>query len=131
MLYSPSFDLSFDADRYASLREKAVGYGLETAMPCPFNAFSLASGADPADPRVSPMRRASLAGLPPALILTAEFDPLRDEGEACARRLAEAGVPVRLRRYAGAGHGFVQHFGWLAEFRGVFAETADFPGAAA
>lgn len=126
VLYYPSLDLDFDADRYESLKSNAQGYGLETALLKPFNAFYTDSGADPADPRVSPIRRQDLSGLPPALIVTAEYDPLRDEGEAYGRRLAEAGVPATVRRYEGAGHGFVQHFSWLPEFHGVFAETADF-----
>lgn len=126
VLWYPSLDLDFDVDRYPSLRENAVGYGLETAGLAPFNAFYLDSGADPADPRVSPAKRTDLTGLPPALVVTAEHDPLRDEGEVYARRLHEAGVPVRLSRYAGAGHGFVQHFSWLPEYHRVFAETADF-----
>ena len=126
VLYYPSLDLDFDADRYESLQTNAQGYGLETALLKPFNAFYTDSGADPADPRVSPIRRQDLSGLPPALIVTAEYDPLRDEGEAYGRRLAEAGVPATVRRYEGAGHGFVQHFSWLPEFHGVFAETADF-----
>ena len=126
VLYYPSLDLDFDADRYGSLKTNAQGYGLETALLKPFNAFYTDSGADPADPRVSPIRRQDLSGLPPALIVTAEYDPLRDEGEAYGRQLAEAGVPATVRRYEGAGHGFVQHFSWLPEFHGVFAETADF-----
>lgn len=126
VLYYPSLDLDFDADRYESLKSNAQGYGLETALLKPFNAFYTDSGADPADPRVSPIRRQDLSGLRPALIVTAEYDPLRDEGEAYGRRLTEAGVPVTVRRYEGAGHGFVQHFSWLPEFHGVFAETADF-----
>ena len=126
VLYYPSLDLDFDADRYESLKTNAQGYGLETALLKPFNAFYTDSGADPADPRVSPIRRQDLSGLRPALIVTAEYDPLRDEGEAYGRRLAEAGVPATVRRYEGAGHGFVQHFSWLPEFHGVFAETADF-----
>lgn len=126
VLYYPSLDLDFEADRYESLKSNAQGYGLETALLKPFNAFYTDSGADPADPRVSPIRRQDLSGLPPALIVTAEYDPLRDEGEAYGRRLAEAGVPATVRRYEGAGHGFVQHFSWLPEFHGVFAETADF-----
>jgi acetyl esterase len=126
VLFYPSLDLDFDTDRYPSLRENAVGYGLETAGLRPFNAFYLDSGADPADPLVSPIKRADLTGLPPALIVTAEHDPLRDEGELYGRRLQEAGVPSTVSRYAGAGHGFVQHFSWIPEFARVYRETADF-----
>lgn len=126
VLYYPSLDLDFDTGRYASLRENATGYGLETAGLKPFNAFYLDSGADPADPRVSPIKRADLGGLPPALIVTAEYDPLRDEGELYGRRLREAGVDARVSRYAGANHGFVQHFSWIPEYHRVFEETARF-----
>lgn len=128
ILYYPSLDLDFDVDRYASLRENAVGYGMETAGLKPFNAFYLDSGADPADPLVSPVRRTDLSGLPPALVVTAEHDPLRDEGEVYGRRLREAGVDATVSRYEGAGHGFVQHFSWLPEYHRVFAETRDFLG---
>ncbi|MET8307086.1 alpha/beta hydrolase [Micromonospora sp. NPDC005173] len=126
VLFYPSLDLDFDVDRYASLRENAVGYGMETAGLKPFNAFYLDSGADPADPLVSPIKRADLTGLPPALIVTAEHDPLRDEGELYGQRLKQAGVDVTVSRYAGAGHGFVQHFSWLPAYHRVFEETAAF-----
>jgi acetyl esterase len=126
VLFYPSLDLDFDVDRYASLRENAVGYGMETAGLEPFNAFYLDSGADPADPLVSPIKRADLSGLPPALVITAEHDPLRDEGELYGQRLREAGVETTVSRYAGAGHGFVQHFSWLPEYHRAFEETAAF-----
>lgn len=126
VLYYPSLDLDFDQTRYPSLVENAVGYGLETAGLAPFNAFYLDSGAEAGDPRVSPIKRADLSGLPPALILTGEFDPLRDEGEEYGRRLGAAGVPVTLTRYAGAGHGFVQHFSWIPDYGKAFEQTADF-----
>jgi len=126
VMFYPSLDLDFDADRYASMRENATGYGLETAGLAPFNAFYLDSGADPADPLVSPIKRGDLAGLPPALVITAEFDPLRDEAELYGRRLLAAGVEATVSRYAGANHGFVQNFSWIPEFYGVFREAGDF-----
>ncbi|PJM91973.1 alpha/beta hydrolase [Streptomyces sp. CB01373] len=128
ILYYPSLDLDFDVDRYPSLRENAVGYGLETAGLKPFNAFYLDSGADPADPLVSPIKRTDLTGLPPALVVTAEHDPMRDEGELYGERLCEAGVEATVSRYGGAGHGFVQHFSWIPEYHAVFTQTRDFLG---
>ncbi|KPN16229.1 alpha/beta hydrolase [Arthrobacter sp. Edens01] len=126
ILFYPSLDLDFDSDRYASMRENAVGYGLETAGLKPFNAFYLDSGADPADPLVSPIKRKDLAGLPPALVITAEFDPLRDEGELYAERLRSAGVETVLSRYDGANHGFVANFSWIPEFYAALEEAGRF-----
>ena len=65
------------------------------------------SAIDAADPRVSPLLAEDLAGLPPAIVITAGFDPLRDEGEAYAARMAEAGVTVDCRRMSSLIHTFI------------------------
>lgn len=65
------------------------------------------SGLDLKDPLVSPLWEDDLAGLPPALVQTADLDPLRDEGQAYAARLRDAGVPVRVTNYLGVPHGFM------------------------
>ena len=126
VLLYPSLDLDFDVDRYESLRENAEGYGVETAGLKGFNSFYFQSGADAANPLVSPIKREDLSGLPPALIVTAEYDPMRDEGELYGQRLKEAGVEVTVTRYAGANHGFAQNFSWIPEYHKVFGETAAF-----
>lgn len=81
-----------------------------------------AGEADKADPRLSIVRAADLAGLPPALVVTAGFDPLRDEGEAYAARLAEAGVAVTMRRHPGLIHGFINMTGVSLTSRDALAE---------
>ncbi len=68
------------------------------------------SGVEPTDPRISPLLADSLAGLPPALIATAGFDPLRDEGDRYAAALRAAGTPVDLRSFGSLTHGFATLF---------------------
>ncbi len=69
------------------------------------------SGVDPADPMVSPLLAEDLSGLPPAILITAGFDPLRDEGRLYAEALRSAGVPVDLREYGSLIHAFPNFFG--------------------
>lgn len=101
-LVYPVLDAAMDTPSY---REFAKGYGLDAAEMAWF-LDRYAGGTDPADPRLSPLRLPATAGLPPATVVTAEYDVLRDEGERYAARLAEEGVPVELRRFDGAVHGF-------------------------
>ncbi len=86
----------------------------------------LPDGCDPRDPRVSPLFAEDLSGLAPALVLTAEYDTLRDEGEAFARRLAGAGTPATLHRYDGVIHGFITMAGVLTAARRALEECGAF-----
>ena len=89
-----------------SMIENAEGYGLTRAGMIWFWNHYLRSPADGANPHASPFRAADLNGLPPALVVTAEYDPLRDEGEHYADRLRQAGVPTQMKRWDGMNHGF-------------------------
>ncbi|WP_433323630.1 alpha/beta hydrolase [Spirillospora sp. CA-294931] len=102
LLVYPATDMAMDTSSYA---EFGTGYALDAAAMA--RSVTLYAGsADPSDPRLSPLRAPDLSGLAPATVITAEYDVLRDEGEAYARRLGEAGVPVELRRYDGMVHSF-------------------------
>jgi acetyl esterase len=104
-LIYPGVDLALDAD-YPSRLENAEGYYLTLEEMTWFAEQYLDPADDLNDPRASPIHAGDLAGAPPAIIGTAEFDPLRDEGEAYAKALADAGVEVRLQRFDGMIHGF-------------------------
>lgn len=85
----------------------------------------LRSAADRKDPRVAPALAKSFKALPPALIITAEFDPLRDEGEAYGETLRKAGVPVTVTRYEGMIHGFVSMYEVLDKGKLAIEESAE------
>ena len=93
---------------HASRIENKDGPGLTNELMHWFTDQYVRAAEDAEDPDVSPLLAESFAGLPPAFVLTAEYDPLRDEGAEYADRLAAAGVPVTYRLYEGATHGFWQ-----------------------
>lgn len=99
---------------YPSATEFGIGYGLDTAGLVAGRALYYATPDDALDPLASPIRAESLAGLPPAYIFTAEFDPLRDNGEAYGAKLRQAGVPTVVSRQSGHIHGasFLLHPKW-------------------
>jgi acetyl esterase len=103
LLVYPVTDASMDSK---SLKECADGYFLTTEMMVWFWKQYVRDSGDRAHPYASPLRAQNLRGLPPAMVSTAEFDPLRDEGEAYGAKLKEAGVPVTVTRYDGTIHGF-------------------------
>jgi acetyl esterase len=104
-LIYPGVDFSEDAD-YPSRIENAEGFFLTAEDMLWFSGHYLPQETNLNDPRASTIRAENLAGAAPAVIGTGEFDPLRDEGEAYAKALADAGVEVRLQRYNGLIHGF-------------------------
>lgn len=103
-LIYPATDLTMS---FPSTRELADAPILGRADMDAFVRHYLGPDGDPADPALSPYHVEDLTGVAPALVQTAEHDPLRDEGRAYADRLREAGVPTRWTEYAGMPHGFV------------------------
>ncbi len=103
LLIYPVTDCSFDTPSY---RENAEGYFLKAVTMRWYWRQYLGDSADGSDPYASPLRAPDLSHLPPALIITAGYDPLRDEGEAYGRRLQAAGVDATVRRYETMFHGF-------------------------
>ncbi len=109
-----------------SVRENATGFGLTAEAMRWFWDQYVPDKSQRFHPVASPLRAENLRGLPAAFVLTAEFDPLRDEGEAYAARLREAGVPVQLKRYDGLIHGFL---GQTAEIDAARLAMADLTNA--
>ncbi|HEX7901523.1 MAG TPA: alpha/beta hydrolase [Planctomycetota bacterium] len=105
LLIYPVTVRDFDTPSY---RRYAAGYGLTRDNMRWFWDQYLEKPADADDPYAAPLHAADLSGLPPAFVATAEFDVLRDEGEAYAAKLAEAGGRVKCARYLGMNHGFAR-----------------------
>jgi acetyl esterase len=110
VLLYPVTDRNFDTQSYI---DNADGYMLtREAMRYYWRTYQPDESLGD-DPRASPLRAPDLAGVPAALVITAEYDPLRDEGRAYAERLKAAGVATVHSEYAGTVHGFITSAGVL------------------
>ncbi|MYH68007.1 MAG: alpha/beta hydrolase, partial [Dehalococcoidia bacterium] len=122
LLVYPVTDHDYGTDSY---RDNADGYLLtRDGMEWFWNHY-LGPDGDGSHPHASPLRAEDLSGLPPAHVITAEYDPLRDEGEAYAKRLQEAGVDVTQTRYAGQIHAFYGMHGVLDDATNAADESAE------
>ena len=104
-LVVPVTNYAFDTSSYA---ENGTGFGLERATIEWFWGLYVPDRADAGDPEVSPLRAEDVSATAPAVVVTAEYDPVRDEGEAYALKLRDAGVDVDHHRVAGMLHGFLR-----------------------
>ncbi|MFL6142956.1 MAG: alpha/beta hydrolase [Labedaea sp.] len=121
LLFYPATDL---ANRHRSRDLFADGFFLTDADLDWFSGHYLPDRSAAADPLASPLLADDLSGMPPTYLVTAGFDPLRDEGEAYGRRLREAGVPVASHCQTDLIHGFVNFLGVGQRFREAVAEAA-------
>jgi acetyl esterase len=121
LLIYPATDMAAETESY---ERNGKGYFLEKDDSLWFLGHYLRDEADKANVLASPMRAKDLSGLPPALIITAEYDPLLDDGVAYADRLREAGVPVTYSCYDGMVHGFLSMAGVLDGGKRAIAESA-------
>ncbi len=120
LLIYPVCDI--DASAYKSMEENATGYFLtRNAMEQMFELYVGAKTSD--DPYAAPIKAKDLSALPPALIITAEYDPLRDEGEAYGKKLQEAGTPTKVSRYDGMFHGFFAMADFIDKAKDARAEA--------
>lgn len=107
-----------------SMRENAKGYFLEKSSMEWFTRLYCPDLSHRTDPRLSPLLARDVSGLPPAYVITAGFDPLRDEGKAYADKLDAAGVPVTYVNYPGMIHGFFSLRGVIPKAREAIAAAA-------
>jgi acetyl esterase len=121
-LIYPVTDCDFERSSY---RECGDGYLLTRAAMRHYWDQYAPGLSDRQAPYAAPLRATDLTGLPPALVITAEYDPLRDEGEVYAARLRDAGVSVTLSRYPGQIHGFFRYVDVMDQARQAVAEVAD------
>jgi acetyl esterase len=108
-----------------SMAENAEGYGLGRAGMIWFWNHYLLDPSSAANPHASPLRAPDLTGLPPALVVTAQYDPLRDEAEHYADRLRQAGVTTRMKRWDGMNHGFITWPGVVDKSGAAIDEACD------
>jgi len=120
MLIYPATEAELDTESHKTLRD----YFLTAESIKWFWGHYLRNAADKKDPRIAPALTKDLKGLPAALVITAEFDPLRDEGEVYGKRLQAAGVPVTITRYDGMIHGFYSFYHILDKGKQALAQSA-------
>lgn len=120
LLFVPATNMSSRTKSYETFRE---GFFLTKANMDWYEETYIRSDDDRLDPRASPLLATDFSGLPPAHVATGGFDPLRDEGEAYARKMADAGVPVSLKRHDTLVHPFVNAVGATPLARSALSEA--------
>jgi acetyl esterase len=121
LLIYPVIDFNFGTPSY---QENGTGYLLTKELMVHYWQQYLRNEADSNNPYASPVRAENLKGLPPAFILTAQYDPLRDEGQAYAQRLRDAGVPALVHNYDGLIHGFWSMGSFLEQTQSIRQEVS-------
>ncbi|BCJ85462.1 alpha/beta hydrolase [Effusibacillus dendaii] len=123
VLFYPVTNFDFDTESY---QRNGQGYYLTKNLMTWFRDHYLQNEQDSRNPLAAPLLTEDLGGLPSALVITAEFDPLCDEGEAYAKRLKNAGVPVEYTRYNGMIHGFISMANRLDQGKKALQQAAEY-----